>query len=65
MTPLRITCVTLEMGCGGAQRVMQSLTGHLVAAGHRLTLVQLDGSVPDFFAVDPRVHRPPPLANGR
>lgn len=65
MNGLRIACVTLEMGCGGAQRVMQSLTGSLVDAGHCVTLLQLDGSVPDFFAVDPRVERPPPLAAGR
>lgn len=65
MSSLGITCVTLEMGCGGAQRVMQSLTSHLVAAGHRVTLLQLDGSVADFFAVDPRVERPSPLAANR
>lgn len=65
MSSLKITCVTLEMGCGGAQRVMQSLTSHLVAAGHRVTLLQLDGSVPDFFAVDQRVERPSPLAANR
>ena len=62
MSSLRITWVALDMGCGGAQRVMSGLTSRLVDAGHNVTLTLFNGGAPDFFPVDPRVRRTAPLA---
>ena len=62
MSPWRITCVALDMGCGGAQRVMHTLTSTLADAGHNVTLALFDGGSADFFPIDPRVRRVPPLA---
>lgn len=62
--PLRITCVTLEMGCGGVQRAVQSLTARLADAGHTVSLVLMHGDTPDFFVVDPRIHRTAPVSGG-
>lgn len=61
----RIACVTLEMGCGGAQNVMQVLTKNLVELGYPVSLILADGGTPDFYPVDPRVHRTAPLAPDR
>lgn len=61
MRPLRITCVTLDMACGGAQRVMKALTTMLADSGHDVTLTLFRGEAPEFFTVDPRVRRTRPL----
>jgi len=63
-SPLRICVVTLEMGCGGVQRMVQSMTARLADAGHAVSLVLFHGDTTDFFAVDPRVRRSEPVAGG-
>lgn len=61
----RITCITLEMGCGGTQHVMHVLTKQLANAGHAVSLILADGSTSDFYEVDHQVHRTEPLATDR
>lgn len=54
---MNITCVVNSLGGGGAERAMLHLSGGLARRGHRVTLLTLDGSVPDFYAVPPGVSR--------
>lgn len=65
MSRHRITCITLDMGCGGTQHVMHVITKELTDAGHAVSLILADGSTSDFYEVDHRVHRTETLAPDR
>lgn len=54
---LAIAFVISSLGSGGAERVVTLLAGALVAAGHRVELITLDPSTPDFHPVPDGVER--------
>ena len=57
MSGISITCVISSLGCGGAERVMANLTRRLAALGYGVTLLTLDATIPDHFALSPAVGR--------
>jgi len=61
---MRITLVISSLCLGGAEGVLTRLAGGLCARGHQVALLTLDnGSVPPFYALDPRIrHQPLGLA---
>lgn len=50
MTPRRLTLVIPSLDCGGAERVMVSISGALALAGHDVSLLTTDPRIPDFFS---------------
>jgi glycosyltransferase involved in cell wall biosynthesis len=53
----KIVCVIPGLGCGGAERVMVSLTRGLAHQGYDITLVTLAQKDTDYFSVEPPVAR--------
>lgn len=53
----RILIFINSMTGGGAERVVVSLSRHLVEEGHIVTVTTMHGTERDFFALDPRVGR--------
>jgi GalNAc-alpha-(1->4)-GalNAc-alpha-(1->3)-diNAcBac-PP-undecaprenol alpha-1,4-N-acetyl-D-galactosaminyltransferase len=53
----KIVCVIPSLGCGGAERVMVSLTRGLAHQGYGITLLTLSQVDSDFFSVEPPVVR--------
>lgn len=54
---MRLAIVIAGLSGGGAERVASSLAGDLAERGHRVTLITLDGTGDDFYAVAPSVQR--------
>jgi len=54
---MRITLVIPSLSSGGAERVASTIANHWAGAGRDVTLVTLDASTGDFYALDPRVRR--------
>lgn len=54
---LAIAFVISSLGSGGAERVVTLLAGALAALGHRVDLLTLDPSTPDFHGVPTGVER--------
>ncbi len=53
----RIAMVIRELGCGGAQRVLCTLSEGLVRLGNEVHVLTLSSRVPDFLQLPPGVHR--------
>jgi glycosyltransferase involved in cell wall biosynthesis len=54
---MRVVLMIPTLGPGGAERVMTLLAAGLAARGHEVTLLTLERTGEDFFAVDPPVQR--------
>ena len=54
---MRITCVIANLGGGGAERMLTYLCAGLASRGHRVTLLTLDNSIPDFYTLPASVTR--------
>ena len=55
-----------HLGLGGAQRVASCMATHWTECGHKVTVVTLMDTPPDFHRLDPRVERVRlPRPNGR
>jgi glycosyltransferase involved in cell wall biosynthesis len=52
-----IMMVIMSLGGGGAERICALMAGGLAARGYPVSVVTLDGSVPDAYPLDPAVDR--------
>ena len=48
---MRLTLVANNLGQGGAERILTRMADYWSERGHAVTLITLDSSVPDFYAV--------------
>jgi len=53
----RLTLVIPSLAPGGAERVMARLANHWAVHGWQVTLITLNGRIPDFYQVRPEVAR--------